>query len=571
MKPRVVLMMVLIVLMPLVLLTWAALRIADSESTAVQRRFRSLMEDRLRDTNLIIGRFFDNIERQMQQVTSMERMEVDELRETIRSEPKILQLFVLSDKGQLIYPDPTQTLNSSEQSFLLSTSKMFTGQDLRDAVLQQESNSDQARPDLLRNRAPTPHASQLPSATLSDPASQRPTAQSTIASDETRPDAARGWFVWYWDRGLNLIYWQRHSSGRIIGAALERGRWIADLIAELPDTSQDEIATNSASQSNSIDTRIRLTNASGETIYQWGSYEPNQSEPFCEIPVAAPLQSWRLQCFLAQDTIQSQGHIAQTGLITGLIAVALTLATMAWVLFRDYSLAMCEAKEQVSFVNQVSHELKTPLTNIRLYAELLEKDLSSLPDEDSQRPTQRLEVILFESQRLSRLIGNVLTLARQKRRTLQPQFQEHVPDELIRQTIDRFRPSLEPIGIKLELDLHAERPMQLDADFLEQILVNLISNVEKYASSGKWMRVASCQMNGTLEIVVEDAGPGIPPSKWKEVFRPFSRMSRSVSAASGTGIGLSIARELARLHGGDIQIERSRTGSRFRVRLQSEG
>jgi signal transduction histidine kinase len=205
-----------------------------------------------------------------------------------------------------------------------------------------------------------------------------------------------------------------------------------------------------------------------------------------------------------------------------------------------------------------------------LYAELLETDLASMSPEDAERPMGRLNVILSEGQRLSRLIGNVLTFARQKRQSPQPHRQLLVPDELIQQIVDRFRPALDSLAIRIQLELDAKMAMPIDPDFLEQILGNLISNVEKYAASGKLMRVRSSQAEGVLTLLVEDAGTGIPISKWDEVFRPFSRLSQSVSCAAGTGIGLSIARDLAREHGGDITICQNEcdSGCRFRVTMQ---
>jgi signal transduction histidine kinase len=564
MKPRSIILILLIVLLPLILLAGASLRLASSEKEALQKRFRELTEDRLRDINGGIRRNFENIEREMQQLTAIDDFDVSQLRQLIRTQPRVLQLFVISEKGQLLYPDPTQTLNGTERNFLLNTAKMFTGQDLRDAVLQQENRSEQ-------------------NGTLAEPSISRtqdnlPDKQAPQRAPGSLFNAAQGWFVWYWDRGLNLIYWQRRSSGRIVGVALERGRWIADLIAELPDTA---VAPNSSGKGNgsgsqqpnpnSLETRIRLTNSSAETVYQWGPFNVSDGvEPFCEIPVAAPLQSWRLQCFIPEEQLNLTGRSAMTGLLGGLIAVAFALLAMAWVLYRDYASGMREAAQQVSFVNQVSHELKTPLTNIRLYAELLETDLASMSPEDAERPMGRLNVILSEGQRLSRLIGNVLTFARQKRQSLQPHRQLLVPDELIQQIVDRFRPALDSLAIRIQLELDAKMAMPIDPDFLEQILGNLISNVEKYAASGKLMRVRSSQAEGVLTLLVEDAGTGIPISKWDEVFRPFSRLSQSVSCAAGTGIGLSIARDLAREHGGDITICQNEcdSGCRFRVTMQ---
>jgi signal transduction histidine kinase len=195
--------------------------------------------------------------------------------------------------------------------------------------------------------------------------------------------------------------------------------------------------------------------------------------------------------------------------------------------------------------------------------------LEKIVDNDHPSHT-RVEVIQSESQRLGRLIGNVLTLARQKRKTILPHFQFLSPDELIGQIVGRFQPSLESMSIKTETIAGASAKVWIDPDFTEQIMGNLINNVEKYASEGGKLRVMSQQDGVLLRIVVEDAGPGILPSRRDDIFRPFHRETRNVSASSGTGIGLSIARELTRLHGGDITLQDSHVGCRFEILLKTD-
>ncbi|HAD57882.1 MAG TPA: hypothetical protein DCG12_01380 [Planctomycetaceae bacterium] len=366
-----------------------------------------------------------------------------------------------------------------------------------------------------------------------------------------------GWFVWYWERGLNLIYWQRRPDGKIVGCALERSRWISDLIVSLPDQNSDK----------NIPTRISLLDTKGNPVYQWGAYTPKKKEePVCDVHLAVPLASWRLQCFAPIDTMMADtGQSSWLGLFTAIGVACVALATFG---VREFARDMKEASKQVSFVNQVSHELKTPLTNIRMYAELLDRDLDGIVEESATAPKRRLEVILSEGQRLSRLIGNVLTFARQQRKTLQLQAQQIDPGQQIKKIIDRFRPALTDQQISVEMDL-AEGPLiNIDPDFLEQILGNLVSNVEKYAGSGGMLSVTSRIESNQLIVDVVDAGPGIPSAKRAFVFEPFSRLSNDVSYAAGTGIGLPIARELARLHGGDVQLLDSESGCWFRATLK---
>ena len=251
------------------------------------------------------------------------------------------------------------------------------------------------------------------------------------------------------------------------------------------------------------------------------------------------------------------------------MAVGVAVGLLAFVLIRDFTRDMREAGRQVSFVNQVSHELKTPLTNICLYAELLDKDMESFPEEDVEQPRKRLNVILAEGQRLSRLIGNVLTFARQERRSLQPRYSPCVPDEVIQQVLKHFYPALAALNVRIDMQLNAAGIQRLDTDFVEQILGNLISNVEKYAAESELLIVRSRIEGHVLIIDIIDDGPGISASNRNRVFEPFVRLSEDVSSAAGSGIGLSISRELARLHGGEVQLLDSVSGCHFVVTLHT--
>lgn len=560
MRLRPILLLLAIVVLPVILMTWAAGRLAAREAEAVQLRFRQVMEGRLQDANVGIAAHFDRLARDLRRLTAINDLRVDSLREIVRTEPTLLQLFVLSPDGDLQYPNPADSLNATEQSFLLRTASMFTGGDLETAVALTEERSkgdieQPAVPDSRRNDS-LPAAKKL----SFDPVQQ--------SAAETGTSSSSGWFVWYWERGLNLIFWQRRPSGHVVGVALERARWMSDLLAELPETQ-----ASSDGEESVLSTQFRLVNSASASVYRWGAFDTEPTvEPLCEVAVSEPLAAWRLQCFVPDEQFAvGAGRSAYVGLAGGLLAVTVAVAACAVLLWNDYSRDMRQASQQVSFVNQVSHELKTPLTNIRMYAELLERDLDSVDDETAGRSRQRLGVILGEGQRLSRLIGNVLTFARQQRRTLEPQPTELVVDDVLQRTLERFRPSLEELQIEVSADLSATEPVRLDADFLEQIVGNLISNVEKYAASGKALRIRSRIENGSVIIDVADAGQGISKPDRDRIFAPFIRGSNEISAAAGTGIGLSIARELARLHGGDLTLVDSEPGCVFRVVLQSGG
>ncbi len=219
-------------------------------------------------------------------------------------------------------------------------------------------------------------------------------------------------------------------------------------------------------------------------------------------------------------------------------------------------------------MNQVSHELRTPLTNICLYADLVSDSLDSESDEDAPN-RQRMAVIQSESQRLGRLISNVLQYARDESHPSDLRIRAAVVDDIVRDVLTAFEPRLHAVGLTVSQKLSAGNVRCVDPDVVEQILVNLISNAEKYAASGKRLEVETQQALEHVDIWVRDEGPGVAAKMKDKVFLPFVRASDRLDAPAGTGIGLTIARTLARKHGGDCRLLPSPIGAVFHCRLHA--
>ena len=143
----------------------------------------------------------------------------------------------------------------------------------------------------------------------------------------------------------------------------------------------------------------------------------------------------------------------------------------------------------------------------------------------------------------------------------------HSPDEVIDQTLKQFQPSFVAAGIEIDRVSDADRPVPIDSDLLEMILVNLLGNVEKYATDGKYVLVQSAITKNELVVTVSDRGPGIPLRHCRRIFDPFTRLDDSISAPSGTGIGLTIARKMANRHGGTLHLIKTAIGASFELRL----
>jgi len=519
---RQIILLVLIVCLPLATLAWLGWRLARDEQGMVQQRLREIARERLEDVEEKVAAYFRRRENELLRLTELESHDPDDLRRIVRQRPDVGHVFVLDREGRLVHPDPAGMLSDSEREFLLHAKQMFDDKELARAAV--------------------------------------------VSGDDDAVPARYGWHVRYWGPGLNLIFYRRLESREVVGVHLQRARLIHDLIAELPATappvpSQDGFVSEA---------RICLVNSRGKTEYQWGSFEPEeQAKPLVEMPLCEPLDSWRLKYFVDDQEFAAVGRSAYWNLLSALAALGLGLVVVAVYFYREYAREVREATQRVNFVNQVSHELKTPLTNIRMYAELLESDLELIEPDDAARSRGHLDVIVAESQRLSRLIGNVLTFARQRRGQLSLHKTTRRVDDVITAVIERFRPALRQKGIEVAFDAAADAVVRLDVDALEQILGNLISNVEKYAAAGGHLEITSRQNDAQTTIVLTDRGPGIPTNFRERVFQPFYRISDRIEGAMGTGIGLPIARQLARLHGGDLVLTSSDTGARFQIQLNT--
>jgi signal transduction histidine kinase len=224
------------------------------------------------------------------------------------------------------------------------------------------------------------------------------------------------------------------------------------------------------------------------------------------------------------------------------------------------------SRQKSAFVSAVSHELRTPLTTLRMHAEMLEEGLVS----DERRPKVYGELVR-ESVRLARLVDNVLTLSkleegRRRIRVTDGDLRAHVRDVVEGQrrwVIERGFTLRGPEG---EAPLDA----RLDAQAIEQIVVNLIDNAVKYGvGEERAIEVEVAMHEGAPTLFVRDRGPGIPAHERTKVFERFHRVEREEHAhAPGTGIGLALVAELAEAHGGAASVHpREGGGLEVRVRL----
>jgi signal transduction histidine kinase len=218
------------------------------------------------------------------------------------------------------------------------------------------------------------------------------------------------------------------------------------------------------------------------------------------------------------------------------------------------------------FVLTASHELRSPLTSVQGFAELLMLDKDSL----TPRQLETVEIILDNCRHLVRLLNDLLDLARSDagRLSIRPQPTEVAP--LIEDVVRTMRGQTEVANQSLTEEIQPGLPfIDVEPDRIRQILVNLLTNAHDYSPEGASIGVSARAVGTEVEIAVSDNGPGIPPDQLDRIFDRFTRGDAGLTQrVGGTGLGLAISKSLVELHGGSIAAEsRPGQGSTFRVRL----
>lgn len=224
-----------------------------------------------------------------------------------------------------------------------------------------------------------------------------------------------------------------------------------------------------------------------------------------------------------------------------------------------------EARKKVDFVSNVTHELKTPLTSIRMFVETLK--LGRAKSEEQMNAC--LDVIMTETDRLGALIDHVLSFSKVENQVKKYNFQQANLPTVVRDTISLFRAQMSGTDGEVRLKILPGVPSQasFDKDAIREVLLNLLSNAIKYSGDDKFVTVMVGIDRNDLFIEVADRGIGIPAEDQSRIFDKFFRVDQALSRkVDGTGLGLAICKEIVQAHGGRITLESVwGKGSRFTV------
>jgi signal transduction histidine kinase len=287
-----------------------------------------------------------------------------------------------------------------------------------------------------------------------------------------------------------------------------------------------------------------------------------EEEPFFERPMAAPFQNWSI--VVDEPTVPEErgmGALRWT-------MIVLFAATVVGVVLMGRAITQQTrlSRLQTDFVSHISHELRTPLTSIRLFVETLQSGRVT----DPEKVQECLGVISAETERLSRKIERVLTLARMESGRREYEMVRHTPGELVEDAVAAFRAHILDADVAVNVDVPAGLPAVLaDREAMTEALVNLLANARKYGGDRVKIGLYARPARGGVSLVVEDDGPGIPFLDQRRVFEKFYRSDSLLSQRTqGSGLGLAIVQGIVTAHKGKLSLDSVEgAGSRFAIWL----
>lgn len=349
------------------------------------------------------------------------------------------------------------------------------------------------------------------------------------------------------------------SQGRMYFLLLE---WdISYLLAEVFPAIFDQRSPN----------LYQVLNSEGNLVYGY-ALSGIGADDIVEIRFPDILKLWRLRVAQREARDLASGETQEKRLDIILIAVAMAVIGAGLIIM----LAAVRRERRLSqlksdFISNVSHELKTPLSIISMFGELLAMGRAK----SDEQASEYAEIIRRESLRLSALIENVLDFAKIERGVAPYNFAENQDlGEVAVRAVEICRTRLEQSKMTLDLDIaESLSPTTIDVNAMVLAVQNLVDNAIKYASAGERIEVSLRERDKRLELVVRDFGPGVPDDERKSIFDRFYRAKDvRLKPVRGSGIGLSLVKNIAEAHHGGVEIDSEEdTGCVFRIWIPITG
>jgi two-component system phosphate regulon sensor histidine kinase PhoR len=304
-----------------------------------------------------------------------------------------------------------------------------------------------------------------------------------------------------------------------------------------------------------------FTDDTHESIYQ------NESFKFAESQMSKKL--WLFPDYLVgiRTKGKSLEELARDRFYDALIYNSILLLTLligAFIIFRNIRKEVQLAQMKSDFVSNVSHELRTPLALIRMYAETLE--MGRVPD--AEKREEYYKTINKESERLTRLINNILSFSRIESGRKEYNFQETDLNSIIQETVDVYSYHVKSKGFDLRVELTDNLPaIYADAEAITECIINLMDNAVKFSEEEKFIKISSGKIADHVYVDIVDKGIGISQKDLQHIFDKFYRVSSGmVHNTKGSGLGLTLVQHIVKAHSGEIKVESNPgKGTSFRL------
>jgi two-component system phosphate regulon sensor histidine kinase PhoR len=358
----------------------------------------------------------------------------------------------------------------------------------------------------------------------------------------------------YGTQGYLLSYWQRTWQGQsyLVVAWHDVGRLVKDTLPALYSDRAQLLDTKSQPS------RVNVVDEEGRIIYG----PPLRSGEFT-VGVRFPttLYNWRLQVSPSSSeelAVSVQNRRLVEIAMVGLSCLVIVAGVFAILVAAERARRISALKSE--FVANVSHELKTPLALVRMFAEMLQS--GRVASDDKRK--EYLEIIVRESERLSGLIENVLDFARVERGRDAYELSEGDVGEAVSRAVNVYRYRAERENVKIEVKVEEGLPRALiDERAIQLAVINLLDNALKYAPDGELVTVSAGRRGERIAVKVQDRGPGIAAEDRTRIFERFVRgegasqrgEKKGRSPVRGSGIGLALVKHIAESHGGKAWVE----------------
>lgn len=558
MQKRSIILYWLLILIPTVIIGIVAFRLIYHEQERINRLAVDAISDRAKSISETLLLTVEAVQEEL--TRSLLSIPDDRLKDTLlewsETNPLVRNVFIWDEQAGLVYPVSGMASTSEERYFASRFDGLFSGRIQWSSGKPDSSdvNTDSSGTDLVQDISKMNRGKRE---LISIAQSSRSIG---LESSDTMEEGITtgGWVPWFAENRLYILGWVSKGKGRpVYGAELELMTLLSGLINNFPKTSSAEPC-------------YALVDDSGTLLHQSGDMKIDRDiKPLLSVSLEPLLPHWSIAVYTHQDKTTGAGNGLMITALLLLSVFILAIAVGGFLLMKNARQNMIDAQQKTSFVSNVSHELKTPLTSIRMFAELLLDDRVK----DQEKKHKYLQIMVAETRRLTRLVNNVLDFSRLEQGQKRYQMEEINGCELIREIIEIHSPRIKEAGMEIILNIPDETIMiRTDRDAMEQVILNLVDNAIKYGADGKVISISLKRDINNVDIRVEDRGPGVPVSQRKKIFEKFHRVDNSLTAKTqGSGLGLSIARRMLRDMGGDLDYEPGAGGgSSFVIRIPED-